>query len=608
MEKKDRIRLAIETYFQCQLSETISDNELEVLLQNQKTKEEKFILLSLCYKLDNPLFGLDKIEELLGIKIPSYEEEMFKRLTSFSKDELFVVSISAWLKNKISPQAVVLVICALKRQKDDGKLKILNSMFDLYFKNENHVQFLSRCFHSVVENIPSPSYRLPLLNMLIGMILRVDEKGKCIIALYRYYSYVNEYEIVDMLSTFITSLGIDYTQDFYWPWCDNDLIKERYLKIVAAKKDSSERRSDVLDHLSTNLENSPASSLIPLVLYSRKMNDIENESWVMRFVWKKLSTPGIISRLSELCGFTLPKEALSLKHEARGPWFTRRINEAHAISTGQKAVTRESILSVKKAYTIQPFNPSIINGLIAVSAKNNDQDIGKMLNTSINGISSYIFLGKALIHSIQVGSQSAVFILLKRLASLKIYETILFAVESINFYSARNNLNSMKSIRICLDFYNQITPKHEKNNFRATKLRENYYGIDYDKEAFSRIKITFDNEQKTVELYDRKSYDELFEILSKKNFSVETVKVVLKAAIDLKSPMRILEAYEILVGLDPMAASFYNSEVEPFIIIRNKYSKPTWSSRGLVSSIWGVPANFSEPIDRKSGLLSGKVN
>lgn len=492
-------------------------------------------------------------------------------------------------------------------QKDEETPYHLLELEDLLQKQEEEkLSFLCGCFHSIVEDWPDHPQKVPVLNLLIeAMVMTDNEKNEALLSLYWYYSYLCEHQIVDVLSVFITSLNIDHAQSFSWPWFSMEEIKNRYEMITATKSLMTDR-SDEIDRITAKIERYKVRTLVPVILYARGLGDVENESWLLRFVWKKLNTEGIASRLSEVCGYDVPTEIKMIDPETRGGWITNRLKVCtKVLSPLNTQITEEDIWSIKKIYTVQPFNSVVIRALIVISVNEEEPDIPKMLEHSMNGVVSYISLGLLLTDALGAGSQVATSIILQRIAKLKNYETILHALDKIDFHVLRKNRNSRKSICMCLDFYDEITPKRDRNEHRAFTLRDKYDGVMYDRNLYLKMQNSWNEEEETSRLYDRNEYDALMKLLSKSTtISIKTLKIILKAAIELKSPTRIIEAYELMASIDPSTASFYNADVEPFIIVRNKYAKPTWSSNSLVSTMWGMPEKFLGPIDRKTALLA----
>lgn len=478
-------------------------------------------------------------------------------------------------------------------------------------KGKENLELLCNEFHGVVEQWSKSDQFLQALNLILeAIVMADDEKNEALIALYWYYVYLCEYQIVDEISNFITSLEVDYTVSFSWPWVRTEKMQSRYSRILAIKSIVSEdknEREQAIDRLSAKMETYSVRMLVPLIIYSRAMGDIENESWLLRFVWKKIDTEGIIIRLSQVCGYEIPEEVASFNYETRGRWVTNRLKSCDRVIRGNE-VDDDDIWSVKKLYTIQPYNSQVILALIHISVSSDDVDIERMLEHSVNGIGSstaYISMGRFLMAALNVGSLNATLIVLKRIAKIKQYETILYALDNIDFHKLRKNRNSRKSITMCLDFYDEVTPIRERNEHRAFSLRDKYDGVNYDREIYLKMQASYKEDLEVTRLYDKKDYDSIMKYLSKgTNVSITKVKMVLKIAIELRSPTRIIPAYELLASIDPVEASFYNSEVEPFFIMVRKHEKPNWTSNSLVSRMWGNPLKFIEAIDRRTAIMA----
>lgn len=618
MELKKEFIVAIEKRFQCSLTESMINEQLKNLAfeQNDNSSHAFLLGLSCLTTIENNQHVITKIESLLGVSLPILGEITSEDVINHSLDSKKSTSIviSIWLRYSFSDTLTALLVIALANETNEERKAFLKEVWNFNFSllnSSSAIEKLCDCFHSIAEKITDGQRAVKFSKVLISKIDEIEVgKQNAILALYWYYAYLGEKSIVELLKTSIEKLQIENLHNFIWPWYDNKFIIQRHEKIKLTMNTVIPGRSNLIDGLRSKIERVSLRSLIPSILYAHTIGDIEIESWLLKFAWKKRNTTGVITRFGELSGYSVPKQVLNVVHADRGSWISNHLNKCTLVSAKGFANQKE-ISAIKEVYTIQPFNVAVIHSLIVInSIVPNDKDIEKMLANSITKITSCINLGKMLTKALQSSAMYVVQLVLESIFKQRFYETILYSIKEVNFRQAKKKSITFELIILCLQFYEQFTPEGKKHHKRLKSLKDNYKQVSYGSISYSKriesIARNISQNQYLGLLSEKKKYDELFLMLLEKDLSVDIVENILQLAVKLQSPVRILDAYKLLVSLSPERASFYNMEVEAFLIVQNKYIKAQSTSNSLVSTIWGIPGNFGQPVNRQTAKFLSK--
>lgn len=617
MKYTEFIRIAIARKFSCTLPEQITD-ELQILAAEQSTEALRFIVLGFDYSLNPNQEKLNLLQNLIEEPIPRYESYSFENGMSFvEKDSLISAAFSFLLTYPSCDETLILLSLASFEEKTKLQSEIFEEIWKIYplMFGELTIENFCDSFNLLYDLPPRTEKTLKAMSFMIEKIIEIQkDKKDALLALYWYYSYLGEIEIIDLLSAHLPFASFEEKEesidDFSWPWFSNELILNRYQKIISIIKKQSPDRKIKLDKLRTRMDEASLLSLIPTLLYARSVGDTYIESWVLRFVWKKKNSPRVINRISELCGYSVPEELSLMVDKQRGQWIVQSLHDCMKIKVDMSFIDPELIFSVKKAYTLQPFSIVVIDALISCSIVCPDDDIRKMLAHSINNTTSVVDLSNSLQKSIRPGGDYAVQVILGRMVLLGMYKNILHTISTIPVKNIEKKIKTLRLVFLCIDFYGEFTPSDQKDHERFTQVSERFLFASYNKSTNVSKKSSLKKNKETLNLFYKENYDALFALINSDDISCHntvTLEIILKAAIKIRNPYQIRRAYDLLVKLDSSRASFYNVDVEPFLSLRRKSSKNlTQASDSLVSRIWGIPANFSQPVNVAARNVSNK--
>lgn len=416
--------------------------------------------------------------------------------------------------------------------------------------------------------------------------------------LYRFYSYLDQPQVVRTLLKCVSDIQILFTGESLWPHLPVGYLEIKYQKILKAMK-KGENPAGIL-------EENKIASLVPLCLYSMDRGNIEIEVYALWYAMKQSESMAIFERMLEITGFEIPSDFQKMKLSDRGPWMTERLQKCRqAFDSNKFKLNETNTQKAKDLFSIKPFSIDVLRNLLKIDSISKDPEIKKMLELSIGKISIPVILGKVLSYSITFGNEYGIKLVLARLANLDYYSTILFSVEKILPYIEESDNESLRLISEVLDFYSKHVPNDKFDADRLVSLKQ--YSTTLVDRLFS------EEEQSEIlqivdikKLLEKKQYQKVFTVIEGiKNPSSNLLELVLKSAIKSGISTHVVRAYGILARKDGTRASFYNFQVEYYFLMCNGKKTTKTTGGNLVSKVWEAPVFLENPANMQALRVAG---
>lgn len=635
MEKFKNFPEAIQALFGIDIK-TIDETTATTTLSNSLSKNSKFetfLLATLFIKCEKIKLNNDfwlMIEKVTDCKIVNTKiffkiNRLLKSLTSQKTDEALIEEI---LQNREllfgSYESIIILYTVLPNK----IAKLCLSLFELHKEGliidrgdiirqiiGFHSRFIDdsliwRCFYFVCNTRSDNKIsELKLIQSFVKKLIETDQV-KMLLCFYWYYMYLGEKSICEIIFTNLfdtyqekISFEMPFASNgFFWGGYTFDALRAKYDKIVRAMNGE-----ELKDTLSDMLIENQLQSLIPLCLYAKEVGNIEVESFVLWYAMKKSKSPRLIQRMAEISGYRAPVEFLGTPLDQKPKWLTNRLHDCRKAFNGDCLPYSDS---VKKVYSIRPFATEVLRALLKINTKSNDLEIERMLYYSINKLSAPIALGKILFDAIISKNLYGLKLILTRMIFLSCYDTILNSVDILRRSIKPFDVERLSLVREVLDFYKELVPKDEMNTQRFNFLDKKYMHLQNKTKNIlgSLEKEELLEAKEALELLRQRNYKKLLQQFNNKTLlSLRFLEIVLKAALAEKNSKYVILAYNQLVEKNSVLASFYNSDIEPYLLERRISRETSKIGMGnLVSTVWGRPVVLENPVDKQTRIITWK--
>ena len=512
-------------------------------------------------------------------------------------------------------QSTILLVYACKSMADKhvDNLKIIDKIVEFYSGFEKISTMLFRSFRKATE----PAQNIRNNNFLSYLAKKFIEYNmlETLLSFYWYYAYVGESEIAEIILKELPE-NIDAHAEFQLSFIENfsswevpriEQIKQKYDLVT----DFVDGKPNI--KLSEVFSTKGLQSLIPLCLYAKAKGSIEVESAVLWHVIKQSDSSAIFDRMKELSGYEVTKTVQRLPTKLRGQWFSEKLDNCNRVLV-YRQISAQQIKSCKEAYTVNPHKFEILKALMRIhSFGGNDQDIKKMLEYSIEKISSKGLLIDLARYAIDLSCTYSLKLLASRfiLLGYKMKDTkdILGKImEQQKKLDARLK-SEIDFVMQAIEFYKEITysDRFDKVLYevvvkRCTSLKATSNKLFSDNEL-SELML----EKQALEMLQNKEYTNLLKRFNTQNsVSISILDILLQAALAIGKGELVLSTYQALAQKDSFRAAFYNLEVGPYVLARNRNSKEFFK-RGegnTVSTIWQVPGIIENPVNKKTRRIA----
>lgn len=424
----------------------------------------------------------------------------------------------------------------------------------------------------------------------------------------KYYQYLGIKKVYEIMFRILMQNGMEESlvatafmreENFFWAAQDFTMtvLTEKYKRIVKTL-DGNESLSDIV------AENS-ILSLVPYCLYASETGNAEIEAMLLWYALRRSPSPRLLERMSELSGREIPHEFVRLPLETRANWLTNRLKECLRAYNYDNPVWYKE--SVKKACAVQPFKIEILKVLLKIDGISEDPDITMILTSSITKMTSRYCLGKLLCYAIVSMSRTGVRLTLNRIILCGYYSTIAHTLEEVRHFTKMNDRQGELFLDT-LNAYDEFIPKEYVNRQKSEKLREYIRTKASSNILFSEgEKNTLLATRGSMELLDKETYGKSFaQFKRRESLPVPELEMLLRSALVMKRKQDILELYAYLVSIDRATASFYNLQIEPYLL-GQRISKEVKSfmNTNLVSKVWGRPVVLEHPVDKSALQATG---
>ncbi len=464
-----------------------------------------------------------------------------------------------------------------------------------------------RVFESIIDPLASPitKFELKCIDYFARILSEADQKNELLSA-YWCYSYLENHEASEVLlhhlgNHQITDIDGQFDACFRWPLIPVEQIKSKYITAFKLRNDVKKQKE--WEHfVKLSFSDKGIVSLLPFILCSKSRGDIEMEAFALWFAIKRDSSFGLIKRMSEITGFTVSLQFLKLPLEGRGNWVNNRHSDLRKM-VHQEKMEHSLVMSVKNVYTVRPFEPQTLHGLMKITSLSRDEEAEIMLRCSIERITMEGTLMKLLGYAVSNKSGIAVEIIINRMFMLGFYDAVVETVVFQSRFMSQNKLTEIKLLNHILYLYGKFV---SMSDFRIDSLRIARMNLQKFDAGMAKTyhlinQEMLDDERSAFNLLQRRKYQMVVDLLKvEKSYSLVILEIIMKAAILSRKTANVILAYNRLKEADQGRASYYNLEAEQYFVKHNKdaFKRVSATPRGLVSKVWEWPAVLENPADK----------
>jgi hypothetical protein len=507
----------------------------------------------------------------------------------------------------------------VNQEKFPEQVNILKRL--VFFTKEPTPYFDMFLFQSL-DRIPSALKRrdtdyVQVIEILLKKLIALEKGKDFLLALWVYSLYTGDIVVRELVSKYLAILEVDLEKEYqrfnekpYWPWYQTEDLIKRHSSVV-------EKLAGTLknpDSFSSRLSAASLNSLIPSILYAKHKNNIEAASFFLWYAAKQPRFPKLFERLEEMTGgFAISNEFKNLHAHSRKAWLSVRMEKVSGGAAQKGSLPKQLLKYLKEIYALNPFNISVVECLIRANSETQAAEFRKMYEYSISKISSSTNLQTLLVKNIlHTGNDHATSTILKRLDALGMHATILHVAEQIT-QKTPSNRRVLHSLNRMLKFYEQSLLSDDMSGHTSEDIVR-YQRIKKGFEQFhQQAKVVFSNDEtsamkenhRILTLLRRGDLASLLAIANgNQSLSVQTLEVILQAALAHGTSKQVYDLYQRLAEKDRGRAVSYNSDVEMHILLLNRGKRESSKNQGLASNIWGVAVHLENPIDSKASRVA----